>query len=189
MRKFAIGNHALRILLGTVSLVLIAGAMFGPIYAIFVEEIGGSLFDASFAAGLFALTAAITTVIAGTYIDNIRENKQVLVFGYIITGIGFLGYTHISSVFGLFMVEMILGVGEAVSWPAFDALYSRHLDKHKEGSEWAAYEAMAYLVGFFGAMTGGLVVTFFTFGTLFSLMAVLCFMSAAYLLFLPRNVL
>jgi len=175
--------------LETVSLVLIAGAMFGPIYAIFVEEIGGSLFDASFAAGLFALTAAITTVIAGTYVDNIRENKQVLVLGYVITGLGFLGYTYIDSVLGLFVVEMVLGVGEAVSWPAFDALYSRHLDKHKEGSEWAAYEAMAYLVGFFGAMAGGLIVTLFTFGTLFSLMAALCFISAVYLYLLPKAVL
>ena len=35
-------NKALKILLSTNAIILLAAAMLGPIYAIFVEEIGGS---------------------------------------------------------------------------------------------------------------------------------------------------
>lgn len=54
-------NKPLKVLLGTNVLILVSGYMFIPIYAIFVEKIGGNLMDAGFAAGIFALSAAIVT--------------------------------------------------------------------------------------------------------------------------------
>ena len=57
-------------------MILLAGAMLGPIYALFVEEIGGNLLDASFAGGMFALAAGITTFISGKYSDKIKENEE-----------------------------------------------------------------------------------------------------------------
>jgi len=42
-------NRGLRILLVTNAMILLAGAMLGPIYAIFVEKVGGNLLDASIA--------------------------------------------------------------------------------------------------------------------------------------------
>ena len=56
MKKF---NRALRILLSTNGMILLAGAMLGPIYALFVDKIGGDLMDASIAGGIFALVAEI----------------------------------------------------------------------------------------------------------------------------------
>ena len=50
-------NKAIRVLLITNGIVLVAGAMLGPIYALFVKDIGGTLLDASFAGALFALSA------------------------------------------------------------------------------------------------------------------------------------
>ena len=44
-------NKRVKVLLVTNSVILLSVAMLGPIYALFVDEIGGSLLDASVAAG------------------------------------------------------------------------------------------------------------------------------------------
>ena len=88
MNKFF--NQALRLLLITNGLVLLAAAMLGPIYALFVEEIGGDLLEASLTGGIFALAAGITTLIAGRYTDKLKENNSLIVsLGYTVMGIGF----------------------------------------------------------------------------------------------------
>ena len=47
--------------------VMVAGAMLGPIYALFVKNIGGNLLDASCAAAVFFLTGGIVMLISGKY--------------------------------------------------------------------------------------------------------------------------
>jgi len=56
-------NKALRILLVTNALILLAAAMLGPIYALFVKEIGGDLMDASIAGFIFAISAGLVTLL------------------------------------------------------------------------------------------------------------------------------
>src|SRR3989344_7244676 len=76
-------NRAIRILVVTNGLVLIAGAMLAPIYAAYVDIIGGDLMDASFAGGAFALTAGTTVLLAGKFSDRGRAQELVVVTGYI----------------------------------------------------------------------------------------------------------
>lgn len=182
-------NRAIRILLFTNSLILFAVAMLGPIYALFVEKIGGDLLDASYAFAAFALAAGLTTLISGKYADKVKENELIVVLGYIIMMFGFLGYLLVHSIWSLFIVQIVIGLGEAIYSPAFDAVYSKHLDGHKSGQEWGAWEAINYFTAAVGAFIGGLVVTFFGFNTLFILMAGLCLFSASYIFFLPRKIL
>lgn len=182
-------NKQISILLVTNGLILIAGAMLGPIYALFVEKIGGNLLDASYAFGAYALAAGFTTLISGRYADKLKENELIVVFGYGIMGLAFLGYTLVNSILSLLLVQIIIGLGEAIYSPAFDAVYSKHLDGHKSGREWGAWEAINYFTTAFGAITGGLLVTFFGFNTMFVVMGLLCFASAIYIFRLPRRVL
>ena len=182
-------NKALRILLSTNAMILLAGAMLGPVYAFFVEDIGGNLLDASFAGGIFALVAGMTTLISGKYSDEIKENELIVVFGYTIMGVGFTLYTMVDSILFLFIVQTIIGFGEAIYAPAFDAVYSKHIDNHKSGSQWGVRESTNYFTVAIGAMSGGFIITKLGFNTLFVIMATLCFMSALYIYFLPRKVL
>jgi predicted MFS family arabinose efflux permease len=182
-------NKALRILLATNAMILMASAMLGPIYALFVEKVGGDLMDASIAGGIFAFAAGITTLFSGKYSDKIKENELVVVLGYAIMGIGFLLYFWVSSIYFLFIVQAIIGLGEAIYSPAFDAVYSKHLDGHKSGTQWGAWESMNYFTAAIGSLVGGGIVALFGFQTLFVVMASLCFASALYILHLKRRVL
>ncbi len=182
-------NKALKILALTNAIVLIAGGMIGPIYALFVEEIGGDLLSAGFAGGVFALAAGITTLMAGKYADKIKENELMIVFGYFLMGIGFLLYMFVKSIWSLFLVQALIGFSEAIYAPVFDAIYSKHLDKNKAGRAWGVYESINYFSLAAGAVIGGLVGKQFGFNILFIIMAMLCFWSAIYIYFLPRKVL
>lgn len=182
-------NKALRILLYTNAAVLITGAMLGPIYAIFVEEIGGDLMDASIAGSVFALVAGITTVVSGKYSDKVKENELIVVLGYFIVSIGFLLYYWVSSVIFLFIAQAVIGLGEAIYSPVFDALYSKHIGGHKFGSQWGIWEAMNYFIMAIGSISGGFLVVLFGFKMMFVLMSGICLMSALYIYRLKRDVL
>ncbi|MCA9381965.1 MFS transporter [Candidatus Dojkabacteria bacterium] len=182
-------NKPLRILLSTNALILLSGAMLGPIYALFVKDIGGDLMDASIAGGLFALAAGLTTLISGKYSDRIKENELVVALGYLLMGIGFFLYLFVHSVAFLFVVQIIIGLGEAIYSPPFDAVYSKHLDGQKAGSQWGVWESMNYFSVAVGAVLGGLIVTVFSFQALFVIIGSLCVISAVYIYHLPRKVL
>ncbi len=92
--------------------------------------------DASIAGGIFALVAGLTTLLSGKYSDKIKENELLVVLGYVIIGVGFLLYFWVTSVVFLLIVQAIIGLGEAIYAPAFDVLYSKHIDGHKSGREW-----------------------------------------------------
>ena len=158
-----------------------AAAMLGPIYALFVERVGGDLMDASIAGGIFAFVAGLTSLVSGKYSDKIKENELIVVLGYSIMGVGFLLYFWVNSVIFLFVVQAIIGLGEAIYSPAFDAVYSKHLDGHKSGRQWGAWESMNYFTTAIGAVVGGSLVTLFGFQPLFVIMAMLCFSSALYI--------
>lgn len=182
-------NKATKILLITNSLILFAGGMIGPIYAFFVKEIGGTLLDASYTFGTFAFVVGIVTLISGRYADKIKENELIIVLGYLILGVGFFGYIFVNSIIFLLVIQIIIGFGEAIYAPAFDAIYSKHLDKKVLGSGWGTWEAMNYFTTAIAALGGGILVTFFDFNIIFIIMSLLCFISAIYILFLPRVVL
>lgn len=188
--KEKIFNKALKILLATNSLILVAGAMLGPIYALFVEQVGGDLLDASIAGGLFALSAGVVSLLFGRLSDEVKHSDWVMILGYALIGLGFFLYLFVDSVLFLFVVQVLIGMGEAIYSPAFDKLYSIHLNKEKGGTIWGAWESMNYFTAAFGALAGGLIVTHFGFNAIFIIMAALCYISASYLFFLsPKRVL
>jgi MFS family permease len=182
-------KRQIRILLLTDGLAMVAAAMLAPIYAIFVERIGGDLLDASLTVGIFAFFAALTSFFAGKYADRIEENELILVLGYGLMGIGFFLYLFINTVWQLFLIQALIGIAGAVASPAFDVLYTKHLREEKAGRTWGSWEALNYLTTAFGAVIGGLIVANFGFNVAFIFMTLLCFVSAIYIYILPRKVL
>lgn len=187
--KKSSNNIALRILLITDGLVVFSGAMLGPIYALFVRDIGGDILDTGLAAGVFTATAGVVVFLSGRFSDRIKETELVVACGYAIMGVGFFSYTAVGSVAQLLLVQVIIGFGQALCSPSFDALYSKHVDPGKSGSQWGAWESMSYFAVAFGALAGSAVVSIFGFQALFITMGCLSLTSAVYIYFLPRRVL
>ena len=180
-------NKVLRLLLLTNGFVLLAGAMLGPIYALFVEDIGGDLLDASLAGTLFALAGGLTVLLSGKYADRLARPEDVMSAGYLFLASGFFAYLFAGSVWHILIIQAILGFGEAIYSPAYNAIYSRHLDKHHEAAEWGLWEAMAYFVAAGGAIAGGYIATFLSFQGLFGIMTIFCLLSSVIIIAMPKS--
>lgn len=182
-------KKALKILLYTDGIVLLAAAMMGPIYAVFSEKIGGDLLTASTTWAVFSLAAGVTIFFIGRFEDRIKEKELALVWGYLVMAFGFLGYIFVKNPASLFIIQIILGFGRALYTPAYDALYCKHLTVKKEASSWGTWEAVNFFTAAIGAFFGGLIVNFFGFDVLFVLMFILTLGCAVFIYFLPRKVL
>jgi hypothetical protein len=88
----------------------------------------------------------------------------------VLESIGFLGYLFITEIWQLFIVQAVFGLAVAVRTPAFDGLYSAHLDKGRYASEWGVWESITWIVTGVSAFVGGFVVSQWGFDTLFGIM-------------------
>jgi len=103
-------NKILKVLLASSFFVSLAGGFFTPIYAIFVEEIGGDILTAGSAYAAFAIVSGLLIYAIGLWEDKVKHQEKLFVLGQGLTVLGFTGYLFIDSPKDLFIVQVILGI-------------------------------------------------------------------------------
>ena len=181
-------NRSIRALLIADSLVLTGAAMLAPIYALFVDKVGGDILAAGITAAALALGSAVTCLVAGRIIDRKKHKKPMLAGSYLVIAGGFVLYAMAGSVWELAAIQVVIGVAQAVQATSFDALYSVSADADKVGEQWGAWEALAYFTEALGALAGSLIVTNYSFEVLFYIMAALTLAGGLYIARLPNSV-
>ncbi len=169
---------------GTALLLLADGwfnlalGMLGPIYALFVQSIGGDLLDASLAYFIFMFTSGIVIYIVGLWEDKYDHKEKFIVAGYLLSTLGVAMYLFVDSTKLLFLTQLVLGLSQALTYPAYSALYTHYLDRNKEASEWGMWNSMWYIVTGISAIIGGLIAKSFGFQKLFIVMLILSLISS-----------
>jgi len=182
-------NKALKVMLLAGGFSKIAAMMFSPIYAIFVQDIGGGILEAGYAVALYAFVTGILMYFFGKKEDLMKEPELAIVLGYIITGLAYIGYIFVSSFVHLLLIQVLLGLASAIGSPAYDGVYSIHLSKGKAASGWGSWEMMASFITGFGALAGGLLVAVGSFSLMFFVMGCFMFIAALIIYFQPRQLL
>jgi MFS family permease len=178
-------REKLKILLLSSLFINLSAGFFGPIYAIFVEEIGGDVLTAGSSYAIFSIAAGILIFILGKWEDSIKHQEKLLVAGRFLAIIGFVGYLLVETPIHLFIVQIIFGISTAVVTPAFDSLYSKNLSKGKFASQWGAWESMYGIATGIAAIIGAFIAKEFGFKSLFILMlifSIISFIISLYLL-------
>ena len=152
------------------SFFVFALGMFGPIYAIYVQNIGGDILAAGTAWSIFTIVSGLGILVMGKLQDRIKNDKPAIMLGYALDALGFLGYFFVSNVKQLFLVQVLLGIGTVIKTPAYDSFYTKYLEKGKFASQWAAWEATWYIVTGIAALSGAFLVKTFGFKFLFLVM-------------------
>lgn len=163
-------KRGIKILLFADAWMTFALGMIGPIYAIFVERIGGDLLDASWAYFTFMLTSGVVMYSISRWENHVKHKEKLVVAGYLIGAFGALLYYFVDGQSMLLITQVVLGFSVAILSPAFDAVYSHYVNKKKEASDWGAWESMGYLVTAIAALAGGYIADIYGFKTLFIVM-------------------
>ena len=88
------------------------------------------------------------------------------------------------------MLQFLLGIGDAFLVPPFYAIFTRHIDKGKEGFELSLYSSFSIGAGAaFGGAVGGLLATAIGFRAVFPLVGILAFIATLMLVFLRPYIL
>jgi len=77
------------------------------------------------------------------------------------------GYLFVSAPAHLFIVQAGLGVAAALATPTWNALYAKNEDKKHDTYEWGLAGGEAEIITGTAIVLGGVIVTYFSFTTLF----------------------
>jgi MFS family permease len=170
-------NKLIEILLVSSFFGNLAAGFIGPIYAVFVEQVGGDLVTAGLAYAIFAIVSGVLLVLLGKWEDHVNHKENLLVVSRILSIAGFAGYLFVHSPEQLFIVQIVLGVSLALGAPAFDSIYYKNVDKKDSAFEWGAWEGVYQIALGVSALIGGYIAQNFGFNILFIFMVIFGFFS------------
>ncbi len=182
-------NRSLRILVVSNSIFVFIMGLFAPYYAVFIQNIGGSIAFAGFAWAIFSIVAGVLILLFSSWELKIKEPELLLALGYLLRGGVFISYAFMTSLPQLIVTQVIWGVAVALGTPAFDSLYASHTDKEASIAQWGGWEGIAAIMTGAGALIGGLVIQSFGYGAVFIGMALISFGLGVYIWKQPRDLL
>lgn len=163
-------HKQLKIFLVSNSFFVLATGMLGPIYALFVKEIGGDILDAGFSWSIFMIISGAGMLVMGKIVDSLKKEKPMMILGYSLQSLGFLGYFFVSNKIQLYLLQILMGISITVQHPVFNSFYTRHLEKGKVAFQWAAWEGTYFITTGIAALIGAFLVKIFGFRTMFLIM-------------------
>ena len=122
-------HKQLKLFLTANSFFVSAMGMFGPIYAIYVQKIGGDILATGTAWAIFMITSGVGIFFTGKILDSIKKDKPAIILGYTLESLVYLGYFFVSNVKQLFLIQILLGISQVILRPASDSFYTKYLEK------------------------------------------------------------
>ncbi len=153
-------NPVIRFLILSDVVVIGAAALLGPIFALFIEDfiVGGSVEVAGIAAGVYLFSKSILQIPMAHLLDKIKGEKDDFWFMFIFTilmSLLPLFYLIIHTPLQLYIIQFALGIFTAFTFPSFMAIFTRHIDKNKESTEWGVYFTLTDIASAGFAVIGG----------------------------------
>lgn len=165
-------NVVIRFMILSDTILTGAAGLLAPIFALFVQDfisVERSEVVAGIAVGIYLLTKSILQIPIAELIDRIRGEKDdfwIMFIFTLIIGIIPISYLFIHTPLQLYVVQFFLGLCTAFTFPTYMAIFTRHIDKSKEGTEWGVYFTTTDLASALLAIIGGYVASVQGFPTL-----------------------
>jgi len=120
-------------------------------------------------------------IFVGKFSDH-HSKKYLMTAGFALNAVATFGYLFVDSPFKLFFVQGLLGVAAALATPTWYSLFSKYEDKKHAGEEWGLDDGGSHIVIGLATITGGIIITYFSFTALFLLMGIIQIISTLVLL-------
>jgi len=146
--------------------------LISPIFAIFIEDkiVGGNIEVIGFSWTIYLISKSAVLLPAARIVDRIKGEKDDFFFvfiGSIFFSLIPLSYIFISTISGLYLIQFIYGIISGITVPAWNAIYTRHIDKKHEGFEWGVWEMSVGVGSALASAIGGMIAYRLGFNVLF----------------------
>jgi MFS family permease len=177
----------IKILLGA-SILIHSGVNFlSPIFAIYINKIGGTLIDAGVAIGIYAILKGIFYFIFKNIKEEKVSKKLMISGGYFIMFVGYFLYLFASAPVHIYFIQAILSIGETAITPSWSAVIAMSLEKGKERHIYSNFYGYRSFFEGIAAIAGGLFAMKFGFSAVFIIMCVMALSSSVISLFINET--
>ena len=166
-------NRVIRTLVTSDFLLISGFAVFGPVFAVFVTQKieGGNLEIIGFTAAIFQLVKSSLQIPIANYLDKNHGEKDdfysLIIGSFLIAVVPFL-YILADKPIHLFIINGIYGLGAAFAIPPWNAIFTRHIDKMHESTDWAVESVSIGVGAAAAAALGGILADKFGFDFVFA---------------------
>ena len=164
-----------------------------PIFAIFIINNiqGGTILMAGIASSIYWILRSALRVPIGVFLDNRKGEKGdyfFLVIGFFIASLVPFGYLISKFPWHIYGLQAIYGIGMAMAGSGWSAIFTKHIDKGKEATEWGL-DSTSYGIGMgLAALIGGGAVTKFGFNPVFIAVGIMGLLGVVILLCIRKNI-
>lgn len=188
LKKKLVDHKIVRTLILSDIFIISGFGLISPILAVFfTDQIrGGGVGVAGFASTIFLLVKSASILPIARFLDYTKGEKDdfyAMVCGSVLTSFVPFLYLVIKTPIEVYAAQMIYGLGEALSYPSWLAIFTRHIGKKKTGFTWGLYYMLTDVFGAVTAGIGGVLASYLGFKPLFVLVGVMSLVGSSVLLF------
>jgi MFS family permease len=183
-------NRTLKLLIISDIFVFSGFGLIAPILAIFIKDnlIGGTILAAGIASGIFLITKSLLQVLFA-YKFNPEDRLWMLWVGTGMIALVPFGYIFSTSVYQLYLVQFIYGVGASFAYPSWYSIFASNCDKGKRGFQWSVYSSSVGIGTALAAAGGSLTAENFGFRIVFIITGTLAILGLLILFGLEKKIL
>jgi MFS family permease len=182
-------NKLLTILISINFLVILAAGFMTPVWAQFVQQIGGDLRTAGNAVCIFSIILGFFTWIAAHIENQLNHDPLILVISQALFVISYAGYFWVHHPTQLYAIQISLGISGAIQVPALYALYQRMIPPKQTTLYWGIWNGFYNIAMGLGALVSAYTVEKYSIKVMFAMLlaiATICFLLTL-LLFLTQK--
>lgn len=188
-------NQVILIIIFADFILITAFGFLPPFFAVFVTEQirNGTVAVVGLSITIYWVVKSILQLFVARFID--RNHGEVDDFYFLIAG-SFLNSIFITlfyfatEAWHIYFLQFLIAIGDALLVPPFYAIFTRHIDRGREGFEWSLYSSFSLGAGAaIGSIFGGILGPAIGFRNVFPLIGILVFIATVMMLFLRPYIL
>lgn len=171
-------NKVLRTLVVSDLFILSSFGLIQPIFAVFLLKniATTTITSVGVAITIQIFTKAVLQIFIARWTDEERGNCRelyTLLAGSLIISLVPLGYILAHSISHIYLVQIIYGIGQALSYPSWRVIFTRYLSQERTGLEWGIYDTITSFGVALAATLGAYFAEQYSFTHLFIFVAIM----------------
>lgn len=181
-----LGNY--RIFLFSNSVLAFAMGLFTPFWIIFLQDFGGSIEQFGFALGLMLFAQSTTSYFVGKYSDKLGRKIFLIIGGFILSFVVF-GYTLITSLLHLYILQIVNGITNSIQMTIEATFLGDITKKISRGINIGKYHAIVGIMAAISMMVSGFIVGQLGVEIIFYITSLIIFFSTLLLFYIKEGAL